>query len=284
MRPRQWLKNAFVFAAMVFARRYTDPDSILLSLAAFAIFSLLSGAVYILNDLADIDADRLHAVKRGRPIARGSLPPRAAGPAAAGMAAAGLAAAFIIDSNLGLISAGYFLLMALYSWRLKRVVIVDSLAIAFGFIFRVTAGGVAIGVPVSEWLLICTFLLSLFLALCKRRHELVLLGVEAASHREILAEYSAALLDQMIAVVTSSTVMAYSLYTLWPRTRLEVSPRLYYSIPFVLYGIFRYLYLVHRKEGGGEPGRTLLADRALLIDVLLWVAAVVLILRFFPPL
>ncbi len=283
MRPRQWLKNTFVFAALVFSRSFTDPGAVLLSLAAFVIFSLLSGAVYLLNDLADIAEDRLHAGKRGRPIARGSLSVRAALAAALAAGAAALAAAFLINFQLGLLAAGYLLLMVLYSWRIKRVVIVDALAIAFGFIFRVTAGGVAIDVPVSEWLLICTFLLALFLALCKRRHELVLLGDGAAGHRKILAEYSAVLLDQMIAVVTSSTVMAYGLYTLWPRTRLEVSPRLYYSIPFVLYGIFRYLYLVHRKEGGGEPGRTLMADRALLINVVLWVAAVIAILRFFPP-
>lgn len=283
MRPRQWLKNGFVFAALVFSRSFTDTGAVLHALAAFVIFSLLSGAIYLFNDLADVAEDRLHAAKRGRPIARGSLSPRAARTAAIAAGAIALAGAFLINTRLGLLAAGYLLLMLLYSWRLKRVVIVDALTIAFGFILRVTAGGVAISVPVSEWLLICTFLLALFLALCKRRHELVLLGDGAGAHREILSEYSAVLLDQMIAVVTSSTVMAYGLYTLWPRTRVEISPRLYYSIPFVLYGIFRYLYLVHRKEGGGEPGRTLVTDRSLLIDVLLWVAAVIAILRFFPP-
>ena len=283
MRPRQWLKNTFVFAALVFSRSFTDSGAILRALAAFVIFSLLSGAVYLLNDLADAAEDRLHAGKRGRPIARGSLSGRTALAAALAAGAAALAAAFLINLHLGLLAAGYLLLMILYSLILKRMVIVDALAIAFGFIFRVTAGGVAIAVPVSEWLLICTFLLALFLALCKRRHELILMGEGAADHRKILAEYSPVLLDQMIAVVTSSAVMAYGLYTLWPRTRLEISPRLYYTIPFVLYGIFRYLYLVHRKEGGGEPGRTLMADRALLINVILWVAAVVAILRFFPP-
>lgn len=250
MRPRQWLKNTFVFAALVFAQKFKDAGSVLLALAAFVVFSLLSGAVYLLNDLADAAEDRLHEGKRDRPIARGSLSPGAALAAALAAAVIALTAAFIINFNLGLIASGYLLLMVLYSFRLKRVVIVDALAIALGFIFRVIAGGVAITVPVSEWLLICTFLLALFLALCKRRHELVLLKEEASSHRKILAEYSPVLLDQMIAVVTSSTVMAYALYTLWPRTRLEVSPRLYYSIPFVLYGIFRYLYLVHRREGG----------------------------------
>lgn len=283
MRPRQWLKNGFVFAALIFARRYTDPEAVLHALAAFVIFSLLSGAVYLLNDLADVNEDRRHKGKCNRPIARGSLSSRWALTAAAVDGVIALTGAFIINFNLGLLAGGYLLLMVLYSWRLKRIVIVDTLVIAFGFIFRVTAGGVAISVPVSEWLLICTFFLALFLALCKRRYELILMGEEASGHRKILSEYSAVLLDQMIAVVTSSTVMAYGLYTLWPRTVEKVSPRLYFTIPFVLYGIFRYLYLVHRKEGGGEPGRTLMADRSLLIAVLFWVAAVIAVLRYFPP-
>lgn len=281
-RPRQWLKNTFVFGALIFSRRFADLESVLLSLAAFVIFCLLSGAVYLLNDLADMAADRCHEIKRTRPIARGSLSSRAAATAAVVSASIALAASFILNQNLGLISAGYLLLMILYSLRLKRVVILDAVTLAFGFLFRVAAGGAVITVPISEWFLICTFLLALFLALCKRRHELVLLGEEAPSHRKVLAEYSPILLDQMIAVVTSSTVLAFALYTLWERTRLEVSPRLYYSIPFVLYGIFRYLYLVYRKEGGGEPGRTLVTDRALLLDVALWGVAVILILIFFP--
>ena len=282
MRPGQWLKNTFVFGALIFSRRFTDPESVVLSLAAFVVFCLLSGAVYLLNDLADANADRRHGVKRARPIARGSLPARTAAAAAVISAAAALAAAFALNLSLGLVSSGYLLLMILYSLCLKRVVILDAITLAFGFIFRVAAGGVVIAVPISEWFLICTFLLALFLALCKRRHELLLLGEEASGHRTVLAEYSPNLLDQMVAVVTSSTVMAYALYTLWERTRLEVSPRLYYSIPFVLYGIFRYLYLVYRKDGGGEPGRTLVTDGPLLLDVALWGISVILILLFFP--
>ncbi|MFH1037471.1 MAG: decaprenyl-phosphate phosphoribosyltransferase [PVC group bacterium] len=283
MRPRQWLKNTFVFAALIFARQFTSSGKVLTTLIVFVIFSLLSGAVYLTNDVVDIEEDRRHREKSGRPIAAGRLSPGPALAAALVSSLAALAGAFMIGPNLGLIAAAYLLLMGSYSLLLKRIVIVDVLAISFGFILRALAGGVAIDVPISEWLLICTFLLALFLALCKRRHELVLLGNNASDHREILTEYSADLLDQMIAVVTSSTVMAYALYTLYPRTRIEVSPRLYYSIPFVLYGIFRYLYLVHRKAGGGEPGRTLFTDRALLIDVLLWVVSIILILHFFPP-
>ena len=283
MRPRQWLKNTFVFAALVFSRQFANTGKVLLSLLVFVIFSLLSGAVYLVNDVVDIEEDRKHEVKNKRPIAAGKLAPATALAAALVSSLAGLAGAFLLRSELGLIAVFYLLLMGAYSLVLKKVVIVDVLVIAFGFILRAMAGGVAIRVPISEWLYICTFLLALFLALCKRRHELVLLGSDASDHREILAEYSPNLLDQMIAVVTSSTVMAYALYTLYPRTRLEVSPRLYYSIPFVLYGIFRYLYLVHRKAEGGEPGRTLFTDRALLVDVLFWVVSIILILRFFPP-
>jgi len=283
MRPQQWLKNTFVFAALVFSRQYMDGEKVLISLAVFVIFSLLSGSVYLVNDVVDREEDRKHSTKSGRPIAAGRLSPSIALSAAVILALLALAGAFFIEPVLGVISLGYLLLITAYSLVLKRVVIVDVLVIAFGFILRVLAGGVAIEVPISEWLFICTFLLALFLALSKRRHELVLLEGEVSGHRKTLSEYSATLLDQMIAVVTSSTVMAYSLYTLAPRTQIEVSPRLYYSIPFVIYGIFRYLYLIHRKAEGGEPGRTLFSDRPLLVDVLLWILAIILILRFYPP-
>lgn len=283
MRPQQWLKNTIVFAALVFSRQFQDGEKVLISLVVFIIFSLLSGAVYLVNDVVDREEDRKHRDKFSRPLAAGRLSPSLALRAAVIVTIPALIGAFCIDPGLGLISLGYLLLISAYSLFLKRIVIVDVLVIAFGFILRVLAGGVAIGVPISEWLFICTFLLALFLALSKRRHELVLLGGETSGHRKTLSEYSANLLDQMIAVVTSSTLMAYSLYTLASRTQIEVSPRLYYSIPFVLYGIFRYLYLVHRKDKGGEPGRTIFADRPLLIDVLLWVLTIISILHFFPP-
>ncbi|MEA1927130.1 MAG: decaprenyl-phosphate phosphoribosyltransferase [Candidatus Auribacterota bacterium] len=282
MRPQQWLKNTFVFAALVFARQFMDGEKVLISLGVFAIFSLLSGAVYLVNDVMDKEEDSQHRDKRERPIAAGRLSPSVALSTSVIITLPALAGAFFINIDLGLISLGYLVLITAYSLFLKSVVIMDVLVIAFGFILRVMAGGVAIEVPISEWLFICTFLLALFLALSKRRHELVLLGGEVSGHRKTLSEYSPVLLDQMIAVVTSSTVMAYSLYTLAPRTQTEVSPRLYYSIPFVLYGIFRYLYLVHRKSEGGEPGKTLFSDRALLIGVLLWVVSIVLILLIYP--
>ena len=283
LRPRQWLKNLFVFAALIFARQFTEPHQLLLSVAAFIIFCLLSGAVYLFNDLADAEGDRRHEVKKDRPIASGRLSKPAAFITAFLISLAALAAGFLIRPSFGGIAFLYLVMMIAYSLFLKHVVIVDVIMIAFGFILRVLAGGVIIQVPISDWLYLCTFLLSLFLALSKRRHEVVLLGEDAGLHRKILREYSAPLLDQMIAVVTSSTLMAYALYTLTPRTRIMVSTKLYLTIPFVVYGIFRYLYLVHRKTGGGQPEKTLLTDPALMINICLWVISVFLILRFFPP-
>ncbi|MDD5557157.1 MAG: decaprenyl-phosphate phosphoribosyltransferase [bacterium] len=278
MRPRQWIKNLIIFAGLIFSRRFTHPGDVAVVCAAFLIFCGLSGATYLLNDVADAPEDRRHAYKRARPVASGRLPAATAVAAALIVAAAALAAAFRIGTALGIVSLAYLVLLLAYSFILKHVVIIDVMVIAVGFVMRAAAGGVAIGVEVSPWLLICTILLALFLALSKRRHELVLLEADAPRHRPILEEYSTYLLDQMIAVVTSSTLMAYVLYSLSPRTVGEVSGNLFLTTPFVIYGIFRYLWLVHRREEGGSPERTLLTDGPLLADVLLWALAVVLIL------
>jgi 4-hydroxybenzoate polyprenyltransferase len=278
MRPRQWIKNLIIFAGLIFSREFTEPAAVLTVCSAFAIFCALSGSVYLLNDVADIDEDRKHDFKRHRPIASGRLKPAVAAVAACLLTAGALAAAFVLGTAFGAIAAAYVALLFSYSFLLKHVVIVDALAIAIGFVLRAAAGGVVIGVTISPWLLICTILLALFLALSKRRHELVLLEGDAPQHRPILEEYSTYLLDQMIAVVTSSTLMAYVLYTLAPRTLRDVSDKLYLTIPFVLYGIFRYLWLVHHKEEGGSPELTLLSDRPLMVDILLWVASILLIL------
>jgi len=281
MRPVQWPKNLFVFAALVFSREFKDPAKVGISFLTFILFCLLSGAVYLINDIFDAAEDRSHWKKRSRPLAAGRLPARVAWSAAIVTALLSLITAFVvINVELGWVALAYFVVMVGYSVFLKRVVIIDVLVIAFGFVLRALAGGKAIGVPISVWLYICTFLLALFLALSKRRHELVLLEESAAAHRKILAEYSPYLLDQMIAVVTSSTVMAYALYTLNDRTIREVSDKLYFSIPFVMYGIFRYLYLVHREAEGGEPERLLFSDPPLLIGVALWVLSVFLILQW----
>jgi 4-hydroxybenzoate polyprenyltransferase len=284
LRPHQWTKSLVVFAPLAFSKHLFDPDAVALAAMAFAVFCGLSGAVYVVNDLADVERDRLHPLKRLRPLASGALSVPAARVAAALLFAAGLAAAWALGPGFLLCALGYLGLNLAYSLGLKDVVIVDVLAIAIGFVLRAVAGALAIQVVFSDWLLVCTILLALFLALAKRRHELVLLG-DAASHRRSLAEYSPYLLDQMIAVVTASCLTAYAFYTLAPETVAKYrTDRLALTIPFVIYGIFRYLYLVHRKEQGGSPSDVLLADRPLLAAVALWAAAVVLIVYTAPGL
>jgi 4-hydroxybenzoate polyprenyltransferase len=282
LRPHQWTKNLIVLAALAFSKHLFDGDAVLRAGAAFAVFCALSGAVYLVNDLADVERDRLHPLKRARPIASGALGVPLARAAAACLLALGLLAAWALGPGFFLCAGAYLALNLAYSFGLKDVVILDVLAIAIGFVLRAVAGAVAIQVAFSDWLLVCTILLALFLALAKRRHELVTLD-DAAAHRRILAEYSPYLLDQMIAVVTASCLTAYAFYTLAPETVAKYrTDRLALTIPFVIYGIFRYLYLVHRKEQGGSPGDALLTDRPLLATVALWAAAVVLIVYTAP--
>ena len=279
LRPGQWTKNFAVFAALVFAEKLFDVKAIALSVAAFVIFCALSGVVYLLNDIADRHSDREHPLKRRRPIASGALPVPVAAIAATIIGVVALAAAFSLGWSLGLVAAGYVALQALYSGPLKHIVIIDVLTLSIGFVLRAAAGAVAIDVRISHWLFVCTILLAMFLALAKRRHELVLLADGAASHRPILGEYSPYLLDQMIGVVTASTLIAYIFYTISPETTEKFGTDLLgLTIPFPLYGIFRYLYLVHRREGGGSPAELLINDRPLLVCVMVWVAAVVVII------
>ena len=278
LRPRQWVKNLFVLAGLVFAQKLLTP-LVWPALAAFALFCALSGAVYLFNDVADRDQDRLHPQKRLRPVASGALGTRPALGIAAGLLVGSLALGFLLSRGFGVVALAYAVLLLAYSAWLKHVVIVDVLVVAIGFVLRAVAGALAIGVAISGWLLICTILLALFLALGKRRHELLTLDAEAGRHRPILAEYSAGLLDQMIAVVTASTVTAYALYTMSPETvakfRTQLLPA---TLPFVLYGIFRYLYLLYRRRLGGNPSELFLSDRALLVNTLLWMLAVLLII------
>jgi len=276
LRPEQWTKNLFVFAGVIFGGRLLEWQAVLLAAATFAVFCALSGAVYLINDVADRDADRRHPLKSMRPIASGALPVMTAVLAAGVLGAGGLTAALLIRPALGAIAGAYLGLLLLYSLMLKHVVIIDVLTIAAGFVLRAVAGAVAVVVPIGMWLLVCTTLLALFLALSKRRHELILLGDGAIDHRRILEEYTPYLLDQMIAVVTASTLIAYSVYATSPETAERLgTARLGVTIPFVLYGIFRYLYLVHQKRGGGSPAALLLTDRPLLACVALWAGSVV---------
>jgi 4-hydroxybenzoate polyprenyltransferase len=279
LRPHQWTKNLAVFAALGFSKHLFEMEPLLRSVAAFALFCGLSGAVYLLNDVADLERDRLHPLKALRPIASGLVPPRLAALVAAALAAGCLGGSLLLGRAFLACAAAYLALNVLYSLKLKEVVIVDVLSVSMGFVLRFVAGAVAISVVISEWLLICTILLALFLTLAKRRHELVSLSDTASSHRRILAEYSPYLLDQMIAVVTASCVTAYAFYTTAPETKAKFrTDYLALTIPFVLYGIFRYLYLVHRKEKGGSPSDVLLTDRPLLVAVALWALTIVVIL------
>ena len=282
LRPHQWTKNLVVLAPLAFSKHLFEADAALRAFAAFAAFCLLAGAVYVLNDLADAERDRAHPTKRTRPVASGALPVPAARAFAVALLAVALAGSLALGKGFLGCALLYLGLNLGYTFGLKNVVILDVLAIAVGFVLRAVAGAVAIQVVFSNWLLVCTILLALFLALAKRRHELVTLP-DAAGHRAILAEYSPYLLDQMIAVVTASCLTAYAFYTLAPETVEKYrTERLALTIPFVIYGIFRYLYLVHGKEQGGSPGDTLLADRPLLVAVALWAAAVVAIVYTAP--
>lgn len=275
MRPRQWTKNLLVFAALIFSRNLFNLALTRDVACAFIIFCLLSGSVYILNDLIDLQADRAHPKKSTRPLASGRLRPRAAAAAGVVMVIVSLAAAFRLNNVFAFTALGYFILQIAYSLLLKHVVIIDVLAVAVGFVLRAIAGAEVIGVPISSWLLICTILLALFLSLGKRRHELLLLENNAVHHRKILYEYSPGLLDQMISVVTASTVVAYALYTMSADTIAKFhTDNLKYTIPFVLYGIFRYLYLIHQRSEGGSPERILFDDKPLLINIVLYLAAV----------
>src|SRR5258708_17206905 len=261
LRPAQWSKNLLVFAGLLFGAadrrsglQLFDSIALLDAIAAFVVFCVLSGVVYLVNDIADRDSDRRHPLKAQRPIASGALPVPTATGAAIVLGAGGLAAAYAIGPAFAAVAALYLALQLLYSFALKHIVIIDVLTIAIGFVLRAVGGAVAVHVEFSHWLLVCTILLALFIALAKRRHEIVLLASGAANHRPILGEYSAYLLDQMIGVVTASTLISYIFYTISPETQAKFDTQwLGLTIPFPLYGIFRHLYLVHQRDGGVSP-------------------------------
>jgi 4-hydroxybenzoate polyprenyltransferase len=279
VRPEQWTKNLLVFAGLLFGLKLFNLPAVFAASGAFVIFCALSGAIYLINDVSDRESDRQHPLKARRPIASGAVSTSTAIATAIILVLAGLAAAFGINVRFGVVAAAYVTLQALYSGPLKHIVIIDVLTIAAGFVLRAVAGAEAVNVDISHWLLVCTILLALFIVLAKRRHELTLLADGATSHRPILSEYSPYLLDQMISVVTASTLIAYVFYTISPETQQKFgTPWLGLTIPFPLYGIFRYLYLVHQRKGGGSPADLLLTDRPLLACVALWALSVTLII------
>ena len=279
LRPQQWAKNLFVFASLTFSHNLAEPGAVARATTAFVIFCALSGAIYLINDVTDLEKDRLHPQKRHRPIASGRLGVPSALAAAGVLLVVGLVWSARLSGAFLLVALAYVAMLVLYSVRFKNVVILDVLMVAGGFVLRAMAGAVAIGVAISGWLLICTVLLALFLALGKRRHEYLTLEADAVRHRPILAEYSPAFLDQMISVVTASTVTAYALYTMSPETVARFHTHLLpATLPFVLYGIFRYLYLLYKRELGGNPSELFLSDPPLLLNVLCWVLAVLVII------
>ena len=270
MRPRQWPKNAFVFVALLFARKFFDPASVWPTVVAFVLLCLMSGAVYLMNDLADIESDRRHPTKRHRPLPSGRLNPRVAGVAAVVLATVSLVAGYFLSRELAVILLLYLLSQIAYTFRLKHVVLIDVLTIAAGFVLRIAAGVAVIDVErFSPWLYIFGGFLALFMALGKRRHELVLLGGEAANHRAILDDYNLDLIDRLQGVVTTSAVVSYSLYTFLAEG-LPDNHAMMLTIPFVLYGIFRYLYLIHIRNEGGAPEEILLRDRPFQVNLLFY--------------
>jgi 4-hydroxybenzoate polyprenyltransferase len=277
LRPRQWTKNLVLFAGLVFSKGATDPSLAMKSLLGFICFCLGSGAIYIINDITDREKDRLHPVKCKRPIASGELSPATAGGWAVALIVFSVALAFYLGTSFLVVFLVFLALNIAYSFKLKQIMALDVLSIAVGFVLRAIAG-VEVLVPaqpdieLSPWLLVCTLFLALFLGLGKRRAELAQLEQDAERHRKSLANYSISLLNQMIAMVSAATVISYSIYTISPATVQKFhTQNLVYTIPFVVYGLWRYLYLVFEREGGGNPSEELLTDMPLLVNVVLWV-------------
>lgn len=276
MRPEQWIKNLFVFTALLFSKNLLNLSKDIEALTGCVIFCVITGGTYLINDLVDLEKDKLHPDKSQRPIASGKLRKTTAIKILVPVCCVGLFLAFYLDFFFGTIVLAYFFLNIGYSLYLKGFVIIDVVTIAAGFVLRVLGGAVVISVTASEWLILCTILLALFLGFSKRRHELVLLEDGAGGHRRVLEHYSTYFLDQMISVVTASTVICYALYTMSKDTVEKLgTSKLIYTIPFVLYGIFRYLYLVHQKEKGGSPTEIMVTDKPMIINVSLWVITVI---------
>jgi 4-hydroxybenzoate polyprenyltransferase len=278
MRPKQWSKNIFVLAALIFDVKLFALHLLFKSLLAFVLFCAISSVVYLVNDVVDIEKDRQHPAKRERPLASGQLSPTVAVVAAVLLVVVSLPAAYMLDPEFAAVAAVYLVMTTLYSFWLKNMVIVDVLTVAAGFVLRVIAGVVLVNTArFSPWLYLCMVFLALFIAISKRRHELVLLDEQANAHRSIFEEYNLPLLDEMTRLVTACAAMAYSLYS-FSAPNLPQNHAMMLTVPFVLYGLFRYMYLVQVKNLGGEPTELVLKDRPLLLNVALWGLMVVVVL------
>lgn len=279
LRPRQWLKNIVIFAGLIFSQNFFDPAKDLIVLAAALIFCLASSSIYLINDALDIEVDRNHPHKRHRPIASGRLSLKVALPFASILMLGSVAMAYLLNRSFAFVVICYLTIEMLYSLYFKNIVILDIFCIAAGFLLRVISGAVVIDVPISNWLLICTIFLSLFLALGKRRSEMVFLEEEARKHRRVLSEYSLSFIDQMITIVTASTILSYVLYTLSGETISKFHTKnLQYTIAFVVYGIFRYLYLIYQKKEGGSPEKLLFSDKPLLVNLIFYAMVVIFVI------
>ncbi len=277
IRPKQWIKNCFVFAAIIFSGNFLNITMLSSNIVTFLLFCLTSSSVYILNDIVDIDKDRCHPQKKYRPLPSGKVSIKSAVILDILIVISVALLSFLyLDIRILFIFAVYFIINILYSFKLKNVVIIDVMIITFGFVLRVESGSIATGVQVSPWLFLCTILLSLFLALNKRKSEIITLKDKSANHRKILEEYSVAMIDNMLTIVTPSILMAYSLYTF----SSVQSKTMMYTIPFVLYGIFRYEYLMDKKNIGGKPEDVFGSDLPFLVNIILWVISSLIIIYF----
>lgn len=282
-RPSQWVKNLFVCAPLFFSQQLFVRESAGRTLVALGLFCVVSSSVYILNDLFDHEQDRLHPEKQRRPLASGCLDVRVAQVTMAWLLLVALAGGLALSKPFAAILAIYWVLNLLYTVQLKHHVIVDVFVIAAGYLLRVIGGAVVIGAAMSHWLLICTTLVALFIVLCKRRHELVLLEADAQNYRQVLVDYPLPFLDMMIGILTTAAVVSYSLFTVSEEIVQKLHHRgLLITVPFVFYGFFRYLYLVFHKAEGGDPTQSLLTDRPMLVNVFLWAIATALMLYWHP--
>lgn len=283
LRPHQWVKNVLVFGALVFSRSLLDWSAIRLSMSAFLLFCAASSGIYLLNDLRDIDQDRKHPAKRLRPLASGAVHPSVAFAMMGVLLVGSLVGSFVLRAEFAVILLSYVILNIAYSFGLKRMVIVDVMVIALGFVFRAVAGAVVIGVATSPWLILCTLTLALLVGFGKRRHELSLLGGDAQAHRASLESYSLPFLDMMMGISGATAVVTYSLYTLAAETVARVGTHyLVLTVPWVMYGIFRYLYLVHQQKEGGDPSHLFVSDSPTLVNAILWAVTVCLVIYYRP--
>ncbi len=279
LRCDQWVKNAFVFSGLLFSGRLTDPNAIVSATAAFGLFCTVASAGYLHNDINDADADRAHPDKRNRPIASGRIQPRTARALQIILLAIGFGGALLLDTRILALLVFYVVLNLAYTHTLKHIVVLDVMIIASGFVMRVLVGCFAVGAQASAWLLLCTFMIALFLGFGKRRNELIVMGKDHDTHRPVLGHYGVKFLDQMIAVVSAVTIVCYIMYTLSPETEARHgNTNLVYTVPFVLHGLFRYDYLIYQQTDGGNPTGIILRDVPTILTVAGWVLTCVAIL------